>query len=121
MNAVNKEQVLETLRHVYDPDHPEKSLVDLGVVDDKGIEVGGNAVQITYCMRAPLCPYSAAIGVLIRRALQERFGAEVKVRIDLSHYQAGAVNDVLDDEAKSRELAGKMEASGLFKQCIRGL
>lgn len=121
MNAINTEQVLEALRHVYDPDHPDKSVVDLGVVDQKGIEVADDALQITYCMRAPLCPYSAAIGLLIRRALQERFGTEVKVRIDQSHYQAGAVNDILDDEVKCRELADKMEASGLFRQCIRGL
>lgn len=117
---MNKERVLRALRCVYDPDHPDKSIVDLGIVDAQGIDLGGDVVRITYCIRAPLCPYSAAIGLLIRRALQDKLGTEVMVRIDSGHYQADTVNDILSDEAKSQELAVKMEASGLFRQFIRG-
>ena len=116
---MDRERVLEVLRHVYDPDHPDKSLVELGVVDEQGVDVADDTVKITYCMRAPLCPYSAAIGLLIKRALEEKLSSSVKVQIDAAHYQASQVNEILSDDAKSRDLSGKMEASGLFQKCIR--
>ena len=116
---MTKQEILEVLGRVYDPDQPDKSIVELGIVEEEGIEVKGDRITITYCMKAPLCPYSAAIGLLIRRAIKDKLGKTCEVRIHESHYQSSNVNSILTDDKKVRDLEAKMESTGLFSQHIR--
>lgn len=117
---MNVDQILDILKRVYDPDFPEQSLIALGVVEERGIQLTEGSVMVTYCLKSPVCPYSAAIGLLIRRALEQSLTLAVEVRLDADHYQAAIVNGILADEAKSRELADRMESTGLFAQCLKG-
>ncbi|MBI2854242.1 MAG: OsmC family protein [Chloroflexi bacterium] len=116
---VSKEEVMEVLKCVYDPDYLERSLVDMGLVTMDDIEVSNGVVKVKYGLSAPICPFSAAIGLTIKHALQKRLGVEAEVRLKPGHYQYEVVNEVLSDEEKSAELMQKLKSYGVLERCVR--
>ena len=114
-----KREVLAVLGHVYDPDYRDRSIVDLGLVDEESVTVEDGRIKVRYRLTAPMCPFSAAIGLLIRHALEARLGLPVEVGIAADHFQAEAVTTVLQNEERSRELFERMRAFGLLEQCVR--
>ncbi len=71
--AISKEQVLEALKKVEDPEL-HKSLVDLGMVQD--IEIAGDAVRVTIALTMAGCPLKDQI----KRDVKEAVGSIPGVR-----------------------------------------
>lgn len=61
---INKEQVVEALKKVYDPEI-QCDIWSLGLV--YGIEIEGKKVKILMTLTTPTCPYGAAIIDDVRR------------------------------------------------------
>ncbi len=61
---INKEQVVEALKKVYDPEI-QCDIWGLGLV--YGIEIEGKKVKILMTLTTPTCPYGAAIIDDVRR------------------------------------------------------
>ena len=64
--AISKEQVLEALKKVEDPEL-HKSLVDLGMVQD--IEIAGDAVRVTIALTMAGCPLKDQIKRDVKEAV----------------------------------------------------
>ena len=116
---VSKADVMEALKHVYDPDYFDRSIVDMGLVTADDVEAGKDKVKIKYRLSAPICPFSAAIGLMIKHVLEKKLGIVAEVRLMPGHYQFDVVNEVLSSEEKARELLQKMETYGVLQRCIR--
>ncbi|MFQ6124863.1 MAG: iron-sulfur cluster assembly protein [Candidatus Heimdallarchaeota archaeon] len=115
---MRKEDVLEILKRVYDPDYRDKSIVELGLVNEEDIIIDDKGLEIEYNLTAPLCPFSSAIGVMIKYALEKKLHKPVKVKLKEGHMQSQIVNEILESEGKRRELLKKLESYGIFHQCV---
>ena len=76
---ISKEEVLEALKEVYDPEMPI-NVVDLGLI--YGVEVEGDKVRVKMTMTARGCPMHAYIAGEVRKRLLALEGvgeAEVEV------------------------------------------
>jgi len=62
---VDKSEVIEVLNQVYDPDYVDRSIVDMGLVTEGDITIKDNSIEVAYSLTAPMCPFSAAIGLMI--------------------------------------------------------
>src|SRR5512135_212387 len=98
-----KLDILKILNRILDPDLKDRSIVEMGFVREEDIEVSAEEIRIWYTVGGPLCPYSAAIGIIIHETLQERFQTRVKVRMKKGHYQQDVVNQILDNESHFQE------------------
>ena len=77
--APTREQVVEALRGVLDPELG-MSVVELGLI--YGVDIAGGAVSITMTLTAPGCPVHEVMPGWIRRAVGAVPGVEgVEVRI----------------------------------------
>lgn len=113
------QQVLQVLQGVYDPDYRHRSIVDMGLVAEDDISVEGDSVRVNYRLTAPLCPFSAALGLMIKHALEQKLGVKAQVNLEGGHRQAQVVNELLADPERSRELWQTMEDFGLLDICLR--
>jgi len=116
---MQKKDILEILKNVYDPDYADKSVADLALIDENGINLRGDRIEIEYKVTAMMCPFGSAIGAMIRYALEKKLGRPVKVRIEKSHFQERVVNEALGDEEKYKDLIGKLHSYGILEQCVR--
>ncbi|MEW6034629.1 MAG: iron-sulfur cluster assembly protein [Chloroflexota bacterium] len=116
---MDKRQVLEVLNLVYDPDYVDRSIVDMGLVTGDDITVKDNGIEVAYSLTAPMCPFSAAIGLMIKYALEKRLGVPVTVNLKEGHRQAGTVAELLQDPQRSEELMRKLEEFGILERCVR--
>ncbi|MDP2726916.1 MAG: iron-sulfur cluster assembly protein [Dehalococcoidia bacterium] len=116
---MDKKEVLEVLGHVYDPDYQDRSVVDMGLVGEDDIHIEGGAVKVNYRLTAPLCPFSAAIGLMVKYALEQKLGVQVSVQLDPSHGQGGLVKEILESQEKSQALLQKLKDFGVLAQCVR--
>jgi uncharacterized OsmC-like protein/metal-sulfur cluster biosynthetic enzyme len=114
-----KGDILEALRHVYDPDFFDRSIVDMGLVTEGDVTVSQNKVSVQYRLSAPICPFSAVIGLMIKHVLEKRLGIMAEVRLMPGHYQFDVVNEVLGSDEKASELLIKMDTYGILNRCIR--
>lgn len=75
--AVTKEQVLEALKNVYDPEIPV-NVVDLGLIYRVEVEPGtqGERVYVEMTLTAPGCPMYGPIGASAREAILQIPGVE---------------------------------------------
>lgn len=119
MGKLTKQEVMEVLRHVYDPDYTDRSIVDMGLVTEEDVVVSDENVDVIYRLSAPMCPFSAAIGLMMKNVLEEKLNVTARIRLKTGQYQEEVVNQILSDEVKSRELMGKMESYGILEKCIR--
>jgi len=116
---MRKDEVLEVLRHVHDPDYIDMSVVDLGLINEKDVKIIGDNIEVAYKVTAPLCPFGAAIGVMVKYALEEKFGTQVRVKMNSGHLQENLLSRILPDERKQKELLKKLELYGILQQCVR--
>jgi metal-sulfur cluster biosynthetic enzyme len=116
---MNKNAVLAVLKQVYDPDYPDKTMIDLGIVTEDDITISNNRVAVVYGLTAPMCPFSSAIGLMIKYALETKLAVPVAVSLKASHHQNMAVNDFLSNPEKSTELMRMLKETGVLDKCVR--
>jgi len=116
---MNKKEVIEVLNRVYDPDYVNRSIVDMGLVTEDDITVTDNGIEVAYGLTAPMCPFSAAIGLMIKYALEKKLGVTVHVSLKSGHQQEGVVAELLSDSEQSAELMRKLQEFGILERCVR--
>ena len=116
--TVNKAEILEVLSLVYDPDYIERSVLDMGLVTEDDITIKDNGIEVVYGLTAPLCPFSAAIGLMIK-CVEKKLKVPTTVRLKAGHYQEGVVTELLQDPEKSRELMSQLQEFGILERCVR--
>lgn len=77
---MNKEQILETLRFVIDPEIGI-NIVDLGLVYE--VETTEDTVNVEMTMTTPMCPLHTVITNQSKSAIHTRFPQAEHVNIDL--------------------------------------
>jgi metal-sulfur cluster biosynthetic enzyme len=116
---MTKQEILRVLDHILDPDLRDRSIVEMGFVGEEDIEVKEEEINVSYTVGGPLCPYSAAVGILIHHTLHEKFHKRVKVRMKEGHYQQNIVNQILEDEDQFNEWLEKIKSQNLLSSCLR--
>lgn len=116
---MTKQEILRALDHILDPDLRDRSIVEMGFVREDDIEVTEEEIQISYTVGGPLCPYSAAVGIIIHHTLGERFKKRVRVRMKEGHYQQQIVNQILEDESQFQEWFEKIKSEKLLAIWMR--
>jgi metal-sulfur cluster biosynthetic enzyme len=116
---MSKQEILRALDRILDPDLRDRSIVEMGFVREDDIEVTEEEIQISYTVGGPLCPYSAAVGIIIHQTLGERFKKRVRVRMKEGHYQQQIVNQILEDESQFQEWFEKIKSEKLLATCMR--
>jgi metal-sulfur cluster biosynthetic enzyme len=77
--AVTKEEVLNALREVYDPEIP-LNVVDLGMIYDASIK--DKKISVLMTLTSPMCPMGSYIQMLVEQALEKSFkGYELEVTL----------------------------------------
>ncbi len=114
-----KSDILKILNRILDPDLKDRSIVEMGFVREEDIEVSPDEIRVFYTVGGPLCPYSAAIGIIIHETLRERFKTRVTVRMKKGHYQQDVVNQILGNESQFQEWFRKIESQNLLSTCLR--
>jgi len=114
-----REEVLGVLRRVYDPDYTDRSIVDMGLVAQEDITITQEAIEVSYGLTAPMCPFSAAIGLMIKYAVEKKLGVPTTVRLKAGHRQGGVVAELLQDPHRSQELMDKLREFGILERCVR--
>jgi len=116
---MSKEEVLRILDRILDPDLRDRSIVEMGFVREDDIALSEEEIQVFYTVGGPLCPYSAAVGVIIHHTLSEKFKKRIKVRMKPGHYQQDIVNQILDDESQFEEWFEKIKSQNLLTAFLR--
>jgi len=116
---MTKKEVLKILDRILDPDLRDRSIVEMGFVGEEDIEFKEDEIRVFYTVGGPLCPYSAAVGIIIHHTLSEKFGKKIRVRMKEGHYQQVIVNQILDDEAHFRDWFEKIKSQNLLVTCLR--
>lgn len=116
---MDKKEILEVLQQVYDPDYVDHSIVDMGLVTEDDIIAKDNSIEVAYSLTAAMCPFSAAIGLMIKYALEKKLKVPVSVRLREGHRQEEAVAELLLDSEQSAELMRKLEEFGILERCVR--
>ncbi len=110
-------EVFEALIPVMDPEHPV-SVTDprMGIVTRDHITVAGDEILVQFKPTAAYCPMGGLIGVLIRHRLEEVY-PDAKIRVVVipgSHVNEDAVNSMINDEQKYRQIVQQLKASGML-------
>ena len=66
-----------------------------------------------------MCPFGAVIGLMIKYALERKFGVSVTVSLRPGHHQEGVVAELLQDPQRRGELMRKLEEFGFLERCVR--
>ena len=91
-----KENIIEQLKTVYDPEITTINIFDLGLVYD--IDIKDKDVTITHTLTSMLCPMAEAISESIKQAVMKVEGiGEVKVK--LTHTPA-FTKEMMSEEAR---------------------
>lgn len=77
---VTREEIIEALREVIDPELG-KNIVELGMVEN--VEVSGDRILCEVLLTAPMCPAREKMKADIRHAIGRRFGSNFEVEVVL--------------------------------------
>ncbi len=110
-------EVFEALIPVMDPEHPV-SVTDprMGIVTRDRISVTGDTISVQFKPTAAYCPMGGVIGILIRHRLEEVY-PDAKIRVTVvpgTHANEAAVNSMINDEEKYRQIVQRLQASGML-------
>ena len=67
-DMIDKQQIIENLKNVYDPEIPSASLYDLGLIYVIVISARDHEVTITHSLTSAFCPFADEIVNNIRQA-----------------------------------------------------
>ncbi|MEI6423383.1 MAG: P-loop NTPase [Lentisphaerota bacterium] len=79
--AISKEQVINALKYVLDPDL-HKDVVSLGMIED--IEIDGNKVSLKLVLTTPACPMKDKMKSDCVQAIQGRVDPYAEVKVELT-------------------------------------
>ena len=115
---VNKDEVMETLSKVYDPEYP-MPITDLKIVEKEDITLTDDGIKLEFKPTAPYCPMGGVIGIIIKYALEKKFGKKVDVRVKIgTHAQESMLNQFLSDRKKYEDTVERLKSSGMLEKCI---
>jgi metal-sulfur cluster biosynthetic enzyme len=117
--SMDKSDVMNVLNQVYDPDYVNRSVVDMGLVKKRDITIADNEIKIVYSLTASMCPFSAALGLMMKYALEKKLNVPVVINLTEGHYQNKKVNEILKDPQQCQELMDKLKEFGIIERCIR--
>jgi metal-sulfur cluster biosynthetic enzyme len=117
--SMTKQEVIQALNRILDPDLKDRSIVEMGFVGEEDVEVSEEEIHVSYTVGGPLCPYSAAVGIIIHHTLSEIFKKRIKVRMKEGHYQQDIVNEILGNEGQFAEWFEKIKSQNLLAAWIR--
>ncbi len=117
--GMNKQDVLKVLNTILDPDLRDRSIVEMGFVGEDDVFITAEEIRIRYTVGGPLCPYSAAIGIIIHHTVRDKFKGKVKVEMKPGHYQQDVVNKILEDESQFEEWFQRIKSQNLLATCVR--
>jgi metal-sulfur cluster biosynthetic enzyme len=115
---MDKREVLGVLNRVYSPDYVDRSIVDMGLVTEDDISMKENSIEVAYGITAPMCQFSADIGLMIKYALEKQLGVAMTVNLKAWHRQEGVVVELLSDPGQSAELMRKLEEFNILERCV---
>jgi metal-sulfur cluster biosynthetic enzyme len=117
---LNKEQLLEILKKVKDPELP-LSIMDpqLNVLTPDLVEVNEKEkkVEIQFRPTIPTCPMGGMIGIVIRKVALEAFPKDWNVNVTLvpgTHVQESMINQLINDEERYAATLKNMEDRGML-------
>ncbi len=89
---ISKEQVLQALSHVEDPDL-KKDLVTLNMIED--IRIEGNKLYFSVVLTTPACPLKAMIENACRNAIKHFISKDIEVDINMTSRVSTQANQPL--------------------------
>lgn len=116
---MDRGEILEVLNRVYDPDYIDRSVLDMGLVSEDDITIKDDRIEVAYGLTAPLCPFSAAIGLMMKYALEKKLRVPVTVKLKAGHRQESVVAELLQDPQRCEELMSKLKEFGILERCVR--
>jgi len=94
-----KEQVMEALGTVYDPEIPGISIVDLGLIYNVDVAEGGN-VKVKMTVTAPGCPMGQFMAEMAKKAVEKLEGVS-SAQVDVV-FDPPWTPDLISDKAKKQ-------------------
>ena len=111
---MNKEEILEVLKEVQDPEMPV-SILELDMVNEDDITIeSDNKVKVTFKPTSAMCPMGSVIGVLIKKKLKDKLGVDAEVRVRPgTHMNEEMVNDIINNKEKYVQIVKRLEDAGI--------
>lgn len=111
---MNKEEILEVLKEVQDPEIPV-SILELDMVNEDDITIeSDNKVKVTFKPTSAMCPMGSVIGVLIKKKLKDKLGVDAEVRVRPgTHMNEEMVNDIINNKEKYEQIVKRLEDAGI--------
>lgn len=98
---VGKEQVMDAIREVYDPEIPI-NIVDLGFI--YGVEIDGGKVDISMTLTIPGCPMHQILTKQVIEAVEKLDGVD-KANVELTFEPRWTVDNISEEgKKKLREM-----------------
>ncbi len=98
---VAKEQVMDAIREVYDPEIPI-NIVDLGFI--YGVEIDGGKVDISMTLTIPGCPMHQILTKQVTEAVEKLDGVD-KANVELTFEPRWTVDNISEEgKKKLREM-----------------
>ncbi|WP_207533610.1 Mrp/NBP35 family ATP-binding protein [Desertivirga arenae] len=91
---ITKEQVLDALRNVEEPDL-KKDLVTLNMIED--IKIEGSRIEFTVVLTTPACPLKELIANACRNAIAHFISADAEVQINMTSRVTHQKNQLADN------------------------
>jgi len=115
---LDKSELVEVLKKVYDPEFP-LSVIDLKIVNEDDITIEGEKIKVLFTPTSPFCPMGGMIGALIKYALEKKAGKEVEVTLKSgTHNQERMLNEMLKDNQKYKDIIERMKTAGFLEKCV---
>lgn len=103
--SVSREQVLDALSNVVEPDSG-KDILRLNMV--KGLRIQADSVSFTIILKNPGAPFAGRAAELCRSAIAEKAGAGVRVNVDMDNEMI-SLGDQLDPDSGGKQQSGQPE------------
>jgi len=96
-DSMTKENIIDILKTVYDPEVPILDIYNMGLVYD--IDVKDNNVNITMTLTSPACPMGDMILEMVKNSITEKF-PDAEVNINLTFEPAWEPKMIKDEDIR---------------------
>ena len=94
---MTKENIIDTLKTVYDPEVPILDIYNMGLIYD--VDVKNDDVNITMTLTTPACPMGDMILEMVKNAIKEKY-PNANVNIDLVFEPLWSPDMIKDEDIK---------------------